>query len=346
MKGTEKNIYRNVAQNASLRPLIASFLSLGKSPKTSSVNSTNASQDAPVGDGECASSSAPTGDDGEGALNGADTTLMMTMITQLEIWTVNLFWQVRIRLTDDMEESVSASFEKCCGFVVPLVNRDDINSNFPFTDLPQLSVVFENCYFHVLECAENGYRLCQSTPEMLNVNKQCYNLQYSHSLLKVLENMECDSYHKTHAVHSKLSHKQIVQRVQNYSNLYQQQRMSTFNLAKKYDWLNKTLELDQRFLLLIKENNVRRLHDVVKVVLNAKRSIGYIVTKVMDAIDGIYTPQYSQDDKDIAFLILQFGGPGLLDIAHRAFSLPSVSTAYNMIKGLLCIKSSAMETLG
>ena len=50
-------------------------------------------------------------------------------------------------------------------------------------------------------------------------------------------------------------------------------------------------------------------------------------------IDGIYRPNPSQDDKDLAFLILQFGGPGLLDIVHRAIGFPSTSTAYKMIKG-------------
>ena len=48
----------------------------------------------------------------------------------------------------------------------------------------------------------------------------------------------------------------------------------------------------------------------------------------------------NQSDKDIAFLILQFGGPGLLDICHRALNLPSTSTAYRMLKGSEKINSS------
>ena len=233
---------------------------------------------------------------------------------------------------------------KCAGYVVSLVNRDDIYSKFPFTLLPRLSIVFENGRFHVSQCAIKDYELYEATAETVDVNKKCFMLKFSPPFIKVLGNMANDSYHKSATHHVNLSHQQMVQRAISYKTLYEEQRMSTFNFAKKYNRVNKSLELHQRFLLLIKENNIRRLH-VVKVALNAKRSISYIINKVVDAIDGIYTPQYSQDDKDIAFLILQFGGPGLLDMCHRAIKVPSVSTAYNMIKGSACVKSSVTETL-
>ena len=72
------------------------------------------------------------------------------------------------------------------------------------------------------------------------------------------------------------------------------------------------------------------------VALKAKRSIGYIVNKVIDAIiGGIYSPNTTECDKHLTFLILQLSsGPGLLDIVHRAINLPSTSTAYRDAKGL------------
>ena len=48
------------------------------------------------------------------------------------------------------------------------------------------------------------------------------------------------------------------------------------------------------------------------------------MNKLIYAIDGIYSSNPSQDDKDLAFLILQFGGPGLLDIMHRAIGFPNI----------------------
>ena len=61
---------------------------------------------------------------------------------------------------------------------------------------------------------------------------------------------------------------------------------------------------------------------------------------LIDAIYGIYSHNLSQDDKDLAFLIVQFGGPGLLDIVHRAIGFPSTSTAYRMIKGTTQMSTS------
>ena len=52
--------------------------------------------------------------------------------------------------------------------------------------------------------------------------------------------------------------------------------------------LNKTLSLHQHFLYLLKENKIHRLHELIKVAFKAKRSIGYIVNKLVDAIDEIY----------------------------------------------------------
>ena len=66
--------------------------------------------------------------------------------------------------------------------------------------------------------------------------------------------------------------------------------------------------------------------------MNARKSMQYIIEKVINAIAGIYYLHPSQNDKDLAYLILQFGGPALLDIYHRAINLPSTSTASGMIK--------------
>ena len=49
--------------------------------------------------------------------------------------------------------------------------------------------------------------------------------------------------------------------------------------------------------------------------LGAKRSISYIIDKIVDAIHGIYNPHYAQNGKDLAFLILQFGGPPCYKVA-------------------------------
>ena len=74
------------------------------------------------------------------------------------------------------------------------------------------------------------------------------------------------------------------------------------------------------------------------------QSISYITSKVVDAIDGIYQTRPSQEDKDLTFLILQFGGPSLLDICHKTNALPSVSTANRMSKELRDINTNIGTT--
>ena len=98
------------------------------------------------------------------------------------------------------------------------------------------------------------------------------------------------------------------------------------------DRLGITLDMHQRFLINIANHNIPRLTELVSVALRNNRSISYIVGKAVDAINGVYLARPSQNDKDLAYLILQFGGPSLLDICHRANALPSVSTAYKMAK--------------
>ena len=108
--------------------------------------------------------------------------------------------------------------------------------------------------------------------------------------------------------------------------------------------LNRTLGIHERFLVLLKEGNVHRLKQLINVAFNCNRNMNYILGKLVDSIKGIYNPQPDQDDKDLAFLILQFGGPALLDICHRAINLPSSSTAYRLMKGKRTIKSTVHTT--
>ena len=81
------------------------------------------------------------------------------------------------------------------------------------------------------------------------------------------------------------------------------------------------------------------LHELVNVALRNNRSITYIIEKMTAAVKGLYNPCYSVDDKELAFLILHYGGPGLLEILHKAMQLPSTSTAYRLLRGSKPIKS-------
>ena len=61
---------------------------------------------------------------------------------------------------------------------------------------------------------------------------------------------------------------------------------------------------------------------LVNVALQNRRSIQYIVSKCTEAIAGVYRARVDQDDRDLTFLVLNFGGPSLLDILYRAMTPP------------------------
>ena len=65
----------------------------------------------------------------------------------------------------------------------------------------------------------------------------------------------------------------------------------------------------------------------------------------MQAVDRIYSPNPNHDDRDLAFLVLKFGGPCLLDILYKAGVLPSVSTAYRMAKSCKRVESSVKSSV-
>ena len=129
-----------------------------------------------------------------------------------------------------------------------------------------------------------------------------------------------------------LSPQQLCDKLAFIQNDRRDLRLRVMNSHFKNSKMCATIALHERFMVLISENKVLRLQQLVKVALNNNKSVGYIVSKVWQVIENMYSPNPSQDDKDLAFLTLKFGGPSLLNILYRAGVLPSVSTAYKMSK--------------
>ena len=149
--------------------------------------------------------------------------------------------------------------------------------------------------------------------------------------------------YKGHTNNVYLSHAQMELRLELCKKNLNDYKLNHLNLTRKVSRLNKSLNLHHRFLHLIQDNRIHRLHELVCIALKNKQGIGYIIQKVIDAVKGVYNPKYSKDDKDLSFTILQFGGPALLEIVHRAIRLP-YTTAYRMIKDKQNIKTSVSAT--
>ena len=231
----------------------------------------------------------------------------------------------------------------CCGYSP----RSDVYANFPFQLLPQhQNIVFSKGVLHANTCAENNFLLESESSD--NCNKCCSNLQYNNLLNDVIKRSYLP-YNESSIVKMNnifLTYSQLVQKGDKLREVMLAQRLKIFNANKKLIRLGKTLSYHKRFMILLSENNIPRLNQLVAVALRNRRSITYITEKVMQAIDGLYLARPSEDDKDLAYLILKLGGPSLLTMCFKSNKLPSVSTANRVaktMKGLKCSVKMSVE---
>ena len=231
--------------------------------------------------------------------------------------------------------SVQVPLRKCKG--CSILTQDGIFSNFPFQLLAELDFVFERDVFHHISCAENLY-MCSDHER--DVNLDCENLRYSTILEGLVKRLNDKELHNSHVNNKYLTFGQLDKRVGHFRNIRDNLTLKDLNNVRKINNLGRTLKLHEHFMYLIKENKINNLHELVNVALRNKRSISYIIEKMTFAIRGLYNPRYRTDDKELAFLILHYGGPGLLEIVHKAIQLPSVSTAYRLLSNSKPMKSS------
>ena len=274
-----------------------------------------------------------TGADQQGAVIDINAELHDTGVNRTEVSAsdISLF----------SDKSVNTlEIPKCKGYI-PVITGD-IYEYFPFHVVKKLNVVFECGVFHTQGCMNNGYRLFDNV--VGPVNECCDNLRCHEKLSKIVNQANDTELHLSTVNHEVLSYGQLIKRTRQMSKNLSNEKMKSLNKARKLKHLNKSLDLHQRFMMLIRENSIPKLHQIVKVALSGKKSISYIINKIVDAVKGLYNPHSSEEDKDLSFLILQYGGPGLLDIVHRALNFPSTSTAYRLLQSTKKAIVSSIDT--
>ena len=226
----------------------------------------------------------------------------------------------------DTHKATQVSTAYCKGYVP--ANIQKLFLNFPFQLLEDTSFIHANGVFHCNECAVGNF-VCQ---KFTDINDCCEILAYDSTVKKIVTLEQSPQINNLYLTFSHLENK--------IDKLEKQRRLLTiekYKLNNKAARLGKTLSLHKRFLLEISRNNIPRLHNLA---LKNRCSINYILEKCKDAVDGIYRARAGQDDKDLAFLVLKFGGTSLLDILFQANVLPSTSFAYWMSKNCKPISSS------
>ena len=175
--------------------------------------------------------------------------------------------------------------KKCEGFQ-PFVKA--VYTEIPCHLLHNINVVVENHNLHHTTCAQNNYVLCDEN-SFHEVNKVCNDLKYSPGLKKLLDCSKkgyTDPRIKT-MNHQYLSHKQLSEKAILLQEQKRELRLQLMNSKFKNSKLCDTVSLHNRFLVEIADNKVLRLQQLVKAALNNNRSISYILSKVMNAIDGL-----------------------------------------------------------
>ena len=273
-----------------------------------------------------------------------DETVVETVEMEPEVIEELLYDDVLTEVKDTIElmiAQVSKVSLKCPGYQVMV---KDMYRMIACHKLDDIDVIIENRNLHDRSCAEANYMTNNGNV----INDACNNLQYGTRLQKLLEcsakKFDDPAIMKSNNFH--LSHNQLSEKSKMFRGQKEIFRLKLLNNVFRYSKLCRTLELHERLLVLLSEHKVPRLQQVVAVAQRNGRGIGYIVTKVMEAIAKLYTPNPSQDDKDLAFIVLKFGGPTLLSILHRAGLLPHESTAYRMAKKCPPIISSVKRTPG
>ena len=264
-----------------------------------------------------------------------------SMDTRADVEETNKAVQDAVKyLVDEVVHSIKY---KCGGFQISTPS-ENIYSAVACHQLLELDIVIEDQNLHHRLCMEKHYM----THDGNLINDECKNLQYSTKLKVVIDRsrktIEDPSLYKCNNIF--LSHAQLSDKAKLMRAEKERFRLQLLNVTFRYSKLCATLSLHERFLVSIAENNVPRLQQLVSVALKNNRKITYILSKVMAVIEGIYAPNPSQDDKDMSFLVLKFGGPSLLNILYKAGILPHESTAYRMAKECPPIVSSVKSTAG
>lgn len=104
-------------------------------------------------------------------------------------------------------------------------------------------------------------------------------------------------------------------------------RLDIYNKNHEIQSKNGQISLYKRFMILIANNDIPRLKSLLRTMLDNCRSVDSIISKMTDAIDGVYrAQQYDQRDLDAGYIAWKIGGPQLLPILQQSHGFPSLST--------------------
>ena len=103
-------------------------------------------------------------------------------------------------------------------------------------------------------------------------------------------------------------------------------QLELFNAKKAKSRLMSNLDYEKRRTLLISRENIPGVRRVLANALKRRMSGPAILDKLRDALDGIYHARgWTEEENDLALLVLRLGGPSLLNVLHTNAGLPGLT---------------------
>eukprot|EP00899_Mesostigma_viride_P000865 jgi/Mesvir1/1077/Mv17592-RA.1 len=123
-----------------------------------------------------------------------------------------------------------------------------------------------------------------------------------------------------------LSVRQLRERLEELLRQRNEWKLAHLNVSRRVAVLSKQVDMDQQFMLAIRDNSVPRIRQLVSVALRRGRSVQFIVHQMGQAIKGLYRAKgFASDDKarDLGALVAATGGGKLLAALNKDGNLPA-----------------------
>ena len=159
--------------------------------------------------------------------------------------------------------------KKCKGYMLTI--QGTIFENFQFQQLKHDFFVMENGTLPDKKCYENNYQILDEEPQTCDVNICCSNFASS-KIVNIVRSGNNAKKHLSTTKNEFLTYQQLCRRIQHLQDVLNSEKLKSLNRCRKIERLNKSLELHQRFMMVIKDNYIPKLHEIVKVAISSKRS--------------------------------------------------------------------------
>ncbi|CAN0303071.1 unnamed protein product, partial [Scytosiphon promiscuus] len=106
-----------------------------------------------------------------------------------------------------------------------------------------------------------------------------------------------------------LTNAQLRKRSQNHKEAQRNSQLHLLNAAKKLSRLTRNISLTKRTMLLISKNDIPDCKRVLEAPLSRGASPGVVMSKLEDALAGVYKARHwNETENDLALMVLRLGG--------------------------------------